>query len=307
MIDSRTEPGDDEDELSLLGAGSEFELGGLGGFFAAQYGETERDRTALENGFESELVGAIAGLDYAFSDYFIAGVAVGYSDDDTRFDGGAGTLESRGLSGMLFATYAPIENAYIGAILGYTDLDFDATRVATFGGFTSNLVSEPEGEQLLAGLFGGYDTYIDAVDLGAFFKLDYTATDIDGFAETDLTGPGLALVFPDQSVKTLTSTLGLRISVSSEYEWGILTPYVEGSWLHEFKNDSRRIHTTLVVDSTNIFTIFTDNPDRSFGIGTIGVVAHAGDGVSLFFDYERMFGHSFFDAWSVSGGVSVEF
>lgn len=290
------------------GAAADVRFGRFGAFFSVQYSNSDRDQTDLEQGYDSDLTGALAGLDYRFGDALIAGVSLGYVEDDLSYDQNSGGLDTKSWSATLYATYAPQDNAYLGAYFGYGDLDYDGTRnvlfngsPATPGGIRGTTRSSTEGEQWRAGISGGYDWSMGRWTAGGFAKLDYVTTDVDAYTESGNTG--LEMIYPSQTSRSLLSTLGVRASTT----WGRVSPELRVGWAHEFKNDSRQIDTRLAVSPNAPFIVTTDAPDRDYLVSGVGAVVETGGSLLLFVDYERTDGHSYLDTWAVSAGVTGEF
>lgn len=283
------------------GASADFRLDRLGGFASVQYASTDRDASALEQGWDSDLTSLLGGLDYRYDDTLVAGVALGYTSDDAGFTNNAGSLDTTSWSGTVYATYVPVKNASIRGYLGFRDLEYDATRQLRFGGITGTTTSDAGGDQWVFGVSGSFDRELGAWTLGHFINLDYASTDIGGYTERGNTG--LEMIYADQSTRSLVSTLGLRLSRT----WGRVTPELRVGWVHQYENDARNIQTRLALSPDSVFTITTDDPDRDHFVGGIGAVVETGGKLQVFFDYERIEGHEYLDSWSLSAGVLGEF
>jgi len=277
-----------------------------GAFAVARYTESDREQTVRENGYDSELRGLALGLDYRLSDSLVAGLALGFDTDDVDFDDDAGTLDAESWAATAYANYIPLNNAYVDVYLGFAKLDYETQRATAIGTtLFGTAEGDTEGDQILAGVAAGYTWYSGAWSMTPYLGVDYSKTDIDGYTETD--DLNLALSYNSQKIKSITSQLGITTSYTKSMSWGVLVPYGRLEWAHEYKDDSRRIPSSLVLDSDSVVAVQTDNPDRDYLRVAIGAHAVMTHGVQAFIEYEQLESHDFFDSWTITGSLRVEF
>jgi outer membrane autotransporter protein len=305
IIEEQMQQNEEDPGVRGAAAGGDFRLGNLGLFVAYNVGEGDRKPTALESGFEADIRGTTGGLNYLFGDRLVGGVLVGYNKHESDFDAGGGALDSRSRSISAYLTWTPLDNAYLGAYAGYASLDQHSERAIRLGTQTDTALASPEGDQHVLGISAGYDHYMGATSVGVFAGVDYAASDIDSYQETDTLG--LALTFAEQRIRSVKSTMGLRADHTSQFRWGSLVPNVRVSWVHEYQDDARSISAALASAPTSRFLLRTDRPDRDYILLGLGVTANPSDTVQIFVDYERMAGHSFLDSWMLTGGVVANF
>ena len=80
--------------------------------------------------------------------------------------------------------------------------------------------------------------------------------------------------------------------------------------MHETQQDARRFAARLVLipeDNPDQFILETDDPDRDYGIATLGAVIATNSGTQYFVTYEHWFEHDYYDSWSLSAGALLEF
>ncbi len=307
-VESRLEElRENEDQHAPTGGGASADVvfGRVGLFTSLTYTETERDETSLENGYESDLSGITLGVDYRFSDQFVAGIAAGYSDADADFDNAAGTLDTKSISVTLYGTYAPIPSAYLDAYLGYANQEYDSERNVAIMPATGVARGDTDGDQILAGVAAGYEWNSGALSIGSFANLDYIKTEIDSYKEKG--GLGLAQSYDDQTTHSLTTAVGLRSSYAISFPWGVLLPQGRLSYVHEFKDDARGIPSSLILSPGSSLSLTTDDPDRDYFLGGAGASIVLARGVQLFVDLEKLFGHDFMDDWTATAGFRAEF
>jgi len=286
-------------EQGKTGAGGGSGDSGWGLLIAPQYGESKRDATDLETGFDSTLAGMVFGIDYAYSPSLLVGAALGVTSDEADFDDDAGTQDTDTDSLTFYLTWAIDERSTVDVYLMTADSEYDTERRYTIGDppISSRARSSNDSSQTLIGGSYSHDWLLERWTVGAFVNIDYLETDIDSYRETDLSGFGL--IFPDQETESLQSMIGVRF----EYARGNILPNFRLSAVHEFEDDAREIDTRLVLAPGSVFTVRTDDPDRDFLIGGAGVVGILGNGSQWFVDYEQRFEHDFLDNWSISAGL----
>ncbi len=289
--------------------------GGWGLLLSAQTGETEREATNREVGYDSDLDGFVGGGDYRFGDGLVVGVALGVTTDEASYENNAGELETESRSLMAYATRLVGDNAYIDGYLGFATLDYKSERdirvdgeAADSFGFTGVIDSDFDGDQLLAGVSGGLDWYRGNMTYGVFGALDYVKTEVDGYEEEG--GTGLELEYPDQESKSLTLMLGVNGSYAVDMGWGQIIPNASIAAVYQGEDDSREFDARLLLYSDadpRALTLETDSPDREYLISTLGVVFAMNGGNQFFATYEVLSSHDFLDTWAFSVGLLAEF
>ena len=290
------------------------------GFFVnGLYVYTDRDSTSRESGFEADDWGVTGGIDYAFSDKFVFGVAFGYKDSDADIDANGGDLETDSTSFFAYWSFYPDDRWYVDAMAGYTDNDHDQDRNIsyTIAGLTpgtitpvsNTAVSDTESDEISVSVTTGRNFYYDTWTLSPYGRIDYADIEIDGFtehmAQPTTFGSGLALQIDDQDFESLMMTLG----GSALGQWGErYFPQVSVEYVHEFKNNNEPITGRFVNDTSGTtFTLLTDPPDRNyFNVGA-GLIAVLTDAATGFFRYQGLFGYEDLDVHAFEVGVRLSF
>jgi len=292
--------------------------GGWGLLLSVQGGETERDETTHELGYDSELESVVIGLDYRFNDALVAGAAFGITKDEADYDGDAGELETESQSLIAYLTYLIGAGGYINGYIGYAPLEYTNTRNFTIDGDSSGagfpldisgtVKSDYDGDQTMVGISGGYDWYLGNYSVGWFANWDYSDTDVDGYEEKGDTG--FELEYPDQDTQSSAFSLGVNGSFSIDVGWGALIPNASLAAVYEDQQDPQKFAAKLVLipdQHPTEFILETDDPDRNYGIATLGLVLAANSGTQYFITYEKLLEHDFFETWSLSAGALIEF
>ena len=96
-------------------AGADFSR--LGAFVNGNINIGDKDETKHEYGFEFSTLGVTGGIDYRFTDSLVAGVALGYSNNETNIDANDSNIDAHGYSISLYGTYYQTDNFYIDGLL----------------------------------------------------------------------------------------------------------------------------------------------------------------------------------------------
>ncbi len=287
------------------GNSGDFTAGPFGGFVTAQTSRTTRALTDLENGYKAKLDGVLVGLDRRFGNALVAGASVGHSDTDSTYTNDGGTMRARNTTLMLYGTYLPSSNTYLGAYVGGGKGTQDATRRIDVGLISGTASSSNDSRQTMAGLSGGYNWYSGALSVSVTGAADYVKNHTDSTRESGNTG--LEFFYPEQNIRSLSGTLGTRASYRNSFTWGAIVPSARAAYIHEFQDNSRTVSPTLVSDPSTVFAFRTDSPDRNYYVGGAGATVETGRGTQFFVDYEKRAGHSFINTWAASIGVIAEF
>ena len=295
---------------------------GVGWFTNVAFGNGGRDGTDNESEYDFDTVSGTLGLDYAFANGLVIGVAGGYGESDVDYadDPAAfvnsvsgGGIESDGYTASAFASWAGA-SFYANAIASTGENDFDLERRAFFTvPSTSPLVAdvvdrtftaETDSEQVAAqGTVGvtfgdsaaGYDVMFDA-----FVGADYLSVEVDGYTEDEAGTGGLALTFDDQDIDSTQSIVGLTLRMTGNTSFAVLQPYAGAEWRHEFENDSRTIDYRYAFALTSdangdgttapSFSTPTDEPDEDWAQLTVGLGAQLANSFFVFLQYDSVVG-----------------
>lgn len=282
----------------------------LGGFVNGMVATGERDRTSREDGFDFDSIGVTAGLDYRFTDQWVAGVALGYSSSEADIERDGGSLDTDGYSLALYGLWyrGPV---HVEGSLSYGQNDYESERIIDYVNGLAlpnrfNAKGDTDGSQITATLEVGYEQARGPWTLDYAARLAYLDADVDGFTETD--AGALALRVDDQDIRSLSSALGVRAAYAMSRDFGVLVPQFRAFWHHEFRDDSRDVRAVFVNDPFGTpFTIPTDDPDRNYFSLGVGLSAVLPRGFQGFVDYETRLGLEDVTYHAVTAGVRGEF
>lgn len=301
--------------------------GKLSGFLNVNYGFGDKDGTDREDGFDFSNWGLTAGLDYRINSEFTIGGLVTYSDLDTDFDttqytvsGGSADSDGWGLSAYGLYNH---ESFYVDGLIGFGRVDYDLQRNVFYtagpdakgtsetynnGVRAFNAKADTNSDDFVASLGVGFDASRDALSYGPYARLSYYKIDIDGYRESGTGATELALAVDDQKVKSLTSSIGARVSYSLSRAFGVVIPYARAEWVHEFDNDARTVGATYIFDPNSTpLDARTNEPDRDYGYIGLGVSSVMPQGYQLFVDYQGVIGFKDLSEHRFIAGLRAEF
>ncbi len=181
------------------------------------------------------LVGVSGGIDYRFSERFVAGFGVGYGRDRTDIGDNGTESRANAYSAAVYGSFKPIDNFFIDALVGGSILDFDSTRFITADGSLTD--GKRDGHQLFGSLTAAYEFRQAAWLVSPYGRMEMSRSWLDGYSEG---GESIyRLTYGDQTVDTVTGVVGLRANYAIDYTWGRLTPGVRAEYAHDFQGSSR--------------------------------------------------------------------
>ncbi len=231
------------------------------------------------------LVGISVGMDYRFSPELTAGFGVGYGRDMTEIGSNGTESRAEAFSLAAYGSYRPVPGIFLDGLAGYSTMSFDSRRFVTAtGDFATGSRS---GDQLFAALAAGYEYRDEGLLISPYGRLTGSHSTLDMFSET---GAGLwNLIYGEQTIDTLSGTLGLRLQYAIPTGWGTLTPRGRLEYTHDFEGSSR---ASLGYADLGTLPSALDIPGFSrdhLAVG-LGLDARIGEDVTLGFEYRTAFG-----------------
>ncbi len=297
------------------GAAGIADSGRLGVWGNGTYNTGDVDTSTNQLGFDFDNWGGTIGMDYRITDDLVAGAAFTYLNTDADVDTSAGNVESDSYTGSIYATYSHQSGFYVDGSASYGAIDFDISRRIQYtlstdvlGAVDTTAEGDPSGSQYSFGMGIGYQFAIASATIEPFARADYSEYEIDSYSETG--GLGWGERFSKQRVRSLPTTVGLRLSNAFSMPWGVLLPQVNGAWHHQFKDDSRTIKSSFLGDGAaapSQFLIVTEGPDRDYYTVGASLNATFAHGITAFVAYNTLLGYRDVDSHRVTFGGRLEF
>lgn len=290
----------------------------VGIFINADYATGERDESANVDGFEFDTSGLTVGADYRFSNTFVAGIAYHYLDSEADVDRNYGSLDTEGDSLTLYATTYG-DNFYLEGSIGLAEYDYDTVRVVDYhanSDFHENLSASPEGEQLTWSLGGGYNMQSGALSTSYYAQVSAVDLEIDGYTEStnNVANGSMAMTVEDQQIDSVQSELGVQLSYAISQDFGVLLPYIDAAWVHEFEDGgdaivSRYANADLSPDQgvNNInLAAQTDGFDEDYFRLSLGASFGLSGGAQLFINYDTLLDLEDYEYHAITAGFRME-
>ncbi len=308
--------GSEEDSAEKEGGASgdfDFSLAqGFDVFLSADFEGLDRQITAFEDGYRSQIWGLTSGVDFAPTEWMRGGLAFNFNRWDADYlSRGGFQVDSYGP--IVFASFYPVDQFYTDLVFSYARKDYSRNRFASFFEFGSvqasgDVTSKSSGDEFTAMIASGYDFNFDNFTIGPRVGFQYTELTIDGYTEQG--SSGLELKYDEDKVESLKTTLGIRGSAAFGTNFGVVVPELNAAWVHEFMNDQRNIVVQFAQDfraNPTKFSYNNERPDRDYftlGTGVSIILAH---GIQPYVNFQALVGHSYFSDYVGTIGGRVEF
>ena len=175
--------------------------------------------------------GLSVGADYRWAPNLTLGVGFGYGHDKTDIGDNGSRSQADSYSLALYGSYRPTESTYLDAVLGYQRLTFDTRRYVTDNAGQVN--GSRNGNQTFASLAAGYEYRQEQWMLSPYARLDLAHAKLDSYRER---GDDIfALSYDQQTVKTTSTSLGLRGEYAQSTAFGNLSPSLRLEYQHDFQ------------------------------------------------------------------------
>ncbi|MDJ0863224.1 MAG: autotransporter outer membrane beta-barrel domain-containing protein [Gammaproteobacteria bacterium] len=305
----------EEEEDAGGGASADAEVGlgsGFSVFLSGDYEDLDRNRTAFEDGYDSDIWGVTLGADYLFGKSVVAGLAFNFKRWDGDFDTGGG-FENDYYGAIAYASFLPLERLFIDLSLGYSRIDVSEDRRRFYENeegtqFGGRVDSDRDDNEFSGLLQLGYDFSLRQFTFGPRLALDWKYTDIDSYTEKGSTG--LELKYDDDDETSVQSRVGLQASMAISTRFGVILPQLNADWIHEFSDDRRSTSVQFVQDfrdNPGKFTFQNDSPDENFYELGASIALVLPRGFQAFANVRRIQEHQYFDSTAGTVGVRFDF
>lgn len=268
------------------------------------YTDVDRDETKRQDGYDSDVHRVTLGADYRRGEVILGGAA-SYSREDQEGKGSGSDVEFDDYAFVAYGSYDPADSdLFIDGFLNYSYLDYDLAREALRDADDTvyRLRADPDGYRIGAGMNVGHTWRQGPYVLTSIAELEYSYSHVSSYDESGLAD--LAISFDSRSTDSLTLGGTVIFSRALSTEWAVIVPQLRATYVHEFLADAEDIRGEI----QGIEVVArTDNPDRDYFFGAIGVSAITPEGLQFFADYQQRFGHRYLDSYEITLGLRYEF
>jgi len=248
------------------------------------YGDRENEFEAPGYGYD--MLGFSVGLDYQFSDVWLAGLVVGTADGDVDF---AQSRDNTDFEAKYVGLYgsATWGKWYFDSVATLANLEYDTERFVDLLG------------ERLTGSFDGLEVagYTElgrkwqlAPDLllQPLVSLQYSYLSLDNYTEQ---GGSSALSFKKQTHDSLKGSIGARLTKSLIETMGDFRASVQvrGRWVHEFADDQASVDTFFATHPAAVFTVRDAEVTRDSAVVGVGFFGDLNKHTRAYVDYDTRF------------------
>jgi len=250
------------------------------------------------------------GGDYRFHENVVAGLGVGFVQDEFKFSSVSGGSESEGFNLTAFATWYETDQGYLDVVLDVGFLDYSLERSISINqDIPLTAKSSPSALATSFTVSGGRNFTPFGFDLGGYFRLSYTGATIDSYTESlKVQQPGFAPLFRinDQIATSAKMVVGLDVSRAISLNNAVLLPLFRLEYIRENDRKKDGIEATLITTGT---TARYEGEDRAVGYLNMGLGASAlfRGGRSAFAYYETNLQNDVVSQNWLKTGVRLEF
>jgi outer membrane autotransporter protein len=263
----------------------------------------EQRGTNEQAGYDFTTTGVTVGVDYRFTERFIAGVMTGLHGAKATLNDAGSKVKLEANSLGLYATYFH-SGFYFDGLAHYGLNRYDNTRRIVFPGLDRTATSSPNGSQATLHGGAGYEFRMGRWTMGPTFSLQYVRAEMDGYTESGANA--LNLMVDKQTTESVRSNIGGRVSCAYDTAWARFAPGLWASYAHEFGNGGKTVNAALAQGS-DPFGVEPASPARNFVLLGADLSATFPGGVQVYLGYTAQFGSDRYQAHGISGGVLIPF
>ncbi len=237
------------------------------------------------SGFDYDMAGGAAGIDWRVSDQFLAGVALGYSR-------GTFTLNQRADSGTINSLRTAVYGRYadgplrLSGVLDYAWNQYDSDRrVLALDGTAQQATAHYDGHEIGVAAEAGYRLDLGGTLVEPLAGLNFVSLHQDAFTEQG--GGSFGLSSDGATFNSLRSTIGVRMARPIPLGDGIVvTPEARARWGHEFLDEQPMLDTRLISVPGGSIAVRGAGLGRDAALLGGGITAAIGTNMALFVNYD---------------------
>ena len=270
-----------------------------GMWFAGSGEFTRVGSTTNAAGFSLESGGVTAGIDYRFTDHFVAGISIGYANTTASLVNG-GKVDVDGGRVGAYATYFTgglhLDAAVSGGPNSYKTRRITPNNTIATGG--------PEGTEVNLLFAAGYDWKSGALTIGPVASFQYTNVQLDGFTERGVFAPLSVVRRNEESIR---SALGFHATYDMKVGRAIIRPEVRAVWQHEFGDTTYSLTSTFATLGGAPFTARGPTTGRDSLLVGAGIGILWNDRFSTYVNYDGELLRTNYSSHNISAGFRIKF
>jgi len=304
--DPETVPGE-----NTVGGGASADLvSPLGVFINGHVSSGKMDGGDLQQDADIASSSLTVGSDYRLNKNIVAGVGIGFVQDESNFSSVAGGSRSDGVNLTAFGSWSHTDQGYLDVVLDFGRSDYTLERSVSLDPDTNLIAtSSPVATATSITVSGGRNFKPFGMDLSGYGRLSYTGATIDSYSESlKVQQPGFAALYSvgSQTVVSTKMVVGFNLTKAFSFKSAVLLPLLRLEYVRE--NDEKKdvIEATLISTGTKAQY---EGEDRVGGYSNLGIGTSAvfRGGRSAYAFYETHLHHDTITQNCLKAGVRLEF
>ncbi len=243
----------------------------------------DRDSEGGVPGYGYDIYGGSFGVDYQFTEGFLAGIVGGMSEGDVDFDS---SRDNTDFDAAHIGLYGSLARGpwFVDSVITFAGLDYETERFVDALG--ERLNGNFDGSEFAAYVEASRDFDLSPkLRLAPLASLQYTYVNLDSYTET---GGVSALTFDEQTYDSVRGSLGARLTRRLVESTGDFQADLQlrGRWAHEFGDDRASVDSSFASDPTVVFTVRDEETSRDSAILGTGLSAQISKKTRAYLDYD---------------------
>ena len=245
-------------------------------------GQANQGNRSGASGYRAGYSGLLIGADTALNDQWRVGGVFSYADTSVNAGGdntgSSAHIKAYGLTG--YGGYTA-ERWYLNLSGGIVRQKYDTLRSIGYTGFSGNAAGQFDGTQYIASAQAGYPINLNATTtLTPIAGLTYSRMTQDAYTET---GSVAALRVNSASTSSVKSDLGAKLERTLKTSYGEITPSVQLSWRHEYRDTSIQSVANFAADTSGATSFTTQGAatNRNTGVLVLGTTLARSQNLTL--------------------------
>jgi len=243
------------------------------------------DAAASREGIDFDTDGLTIGADRRFGDQLVLGGGLGWAHDASEVGDNGTRSEADAWSLSLYGSYQPTKAAFVDAVIGYGQLDFDSRRYVTANGDFA--YGQRDGGQWFGAVTAGWDyRHPQGLRLSPYGRIEATRSVLDAFTEEG--GGAFALHYDEQSTTTVIGALGLSGDYALKTRFGLAIPSFRIEYAYDLQGSgAARIRYADWLDG-EVYSMTATPYGKTRMLYGLGLDLMRARGMRLGLDYEGM-------------------
>jgi outer membrane lipase/esterase len=259
-----------------------------------------RDERFSLAGYDYDATAGTAGIEYAFNRNLIVGLAGNYTTASADLTSGA-NIDIDTVQAAAYLSYAT-KNAFADALVAYGLHDLGLVRP----GVIDPVRSDTDATALALAARAGYLFDLGQLRVGPIAGLTYIRTTVDGYTERG--DPLLTFKVSEQTLDSLTGSIGLRFLAPFRAGGGVVIPYLNVTLEHQFGDDTHTMTASLTqAPLLPILSPVAAFDTRTYGRVEGGVTFQLGGDLSASIAAASTFARDEGEDYRFSAGLNVKF